>query len=256
VAGHGGFLLFAFLGGDVNKDFYDYYVSPYGDKRRCLYHQNDDGSMRIVFDEALVDGEFFPSDYFEYFDEQDGGRSRVHMIDGVAGEKEDANFADPFASSYDVAAYNERGQRVLTHYEDGHEINEQVIADPDIALMRDYTYKDGSLVSHLRHNRLAEQNSSKKEENKPMEQTIEEKPITKEQQWLSRTMKKKARRLMNAALPSLRSSRKRMAYYAAATSRFTLRWRPMAFIRVYRFRVIPILCTARIISRLRLMARA
>lgn len=181
VAGHGGFLLFAILGGDVNKDFYDYYVSPYGDKRRCLYHRFADGSTHIVFDEALVDGEFFPSDYFEYFDEQEGGRSRVHMIDGVAGKKEDANFADPFASSYDVAAYNENGERVLAHYEDGNEINEQVIPDPDIAFHRDYTYKDGSLASHLRHNRLAEQPAIEKEEISMKESEVEEeKPVNEE----------------------------------------------------------------------------
>jgi hypothetical protein len=157
VAGHGSFLLFAFLGGDIHNDYYDYYVSPFGDKRRCLYHLYPTGERKIVFDEALVEGEFFPADYYEYFDEENGGRSRVHMIDGVAGEKEDANFFDPFASSYDIAAYDENSQRRLTHYEGESSITEQAIADPDIALNRDYTYKDGSGVDHLRHNRLAEQ---------------------------------------------------------------------------------------------------
>jgi hypothetical protein len=176
VAGHGSFLLFAFLGGDVANDYYDYYVSPYGDKRRCLYHLYPCGARKIVFDEALVEGEFFPSDYFEYFDEEEGRRSRVHMINGVAGEKEDASFIDPFAPSYDIAAYDNDGQRRLTHYEGENSIIEQVIDDPDIAEERDYTYKDASGVDHLRHNRLAEQ---------PMEEvsvavTHEEKPAVDE----------------------------------------------------------------------------
>lgn len=153
VKGHGGFLLYSIVGGDPKKDYYDYYVSPYGDKRRCLYHQGVDGQSQIVFDEALVDGEFFPSDYYEYFIKEDGSRTRVHMIEGVAGPEEDANFEDPFAASYDIAAYSAPKERRLTHYENGNPIIDQVIADPDIALDREFTYQNGSHLAETRSNR-------------------------------------------------------------------------------------------------------
>jgi hypothetical protein len=155
--GHGCFLIFAFAGGDANDDYYDYYVSPYGDRRRCLYHTYPDGSKKIVFDEALVNGEFFPSDYFIYYGEPDGRRTRVHVIAGVFSEKEEADFSDPFADSYDIAYYADNGERKLAHYQGNNKIDEQTIKEPDIALNRDFTYKDGSGNYYLRHNRLAEE---------------------------------------------------------------------------------------------------
>lgn len=155
--GNGGFLAFAFFGALGKDDYYDYYIDPEGSRRRCLYHRFGDGTSCIVFDEELVPGEFFPADYFEYVVEENGERNRIHYLNGVAGTKEDANFADPFAGSYDIASYGEDGKRHLAHYEGSDLTCEGIVDDPDIALHRDYTYIDASHLSHARHNRLAKQ---------------------------------------------------------------------------------------------------
>ena len=126
-----------------DEDYYDYYVSTYGDKRRCLYHHDKD-TDGIVYDEPVAEGSFFPNDYYVYSAEEGAKRSRTHMVNGKAVNKESADFADPFASSYDIVSYNDKGERILTHYENGRAMYEKRLDEVSLSKAAPFVYKDAS----------------------------------------------------------------------------------------------------------------
>jgi len=131
-----------FLPSNQEGEYYDYYVSTYGDKRRCLY-RNVGGHELIVFDEPVKAGSFFPTDYYSYYVDGNGLRHRGHVIDNKLVGEEVADFSDPFAPDYDIVSY-EDGRLVITHYVYGVAMSKKPYVETPAEA--DFVYKDASGV--------------------------------------------------------------------------------------------------------------
>jgi hypothetical protein len=129
-----------FSSSSVEGEYYDYYISTYGDKRRCLY-KNIGGQELIVFDEPVSAGAFFPTDYYSYYVDGNGLRHRGHIVSNKLVGEEVADFPDPFAPDYDIVSY-EDGRLVITHYVYGVAMSEKPYVETPTE--NDFVYKDAS----------------------------------------------------------------------------------------------------------------